>query len=76
VSRISIQVPAGVVGDVEDAFLRAGLPADDCAALADYIIQNVTVGFSPDKLIKDGVDVGALVRNLRAAGLLVKWSGE
>ena len=76
VSRIAIDVPAGIVGDIEGAFVRAGLTSDDSATLADYIIRNSSVGFTPDNLIKAGVDVQALVDDLRATGLVVKWSGE
>ena len=72
---MSNEMPSGVIGDIQGALIRAGLDRLDSAVLAESIIEG-PVSFKTNKLSKSGVAPSILVKELRAAGLIVRWTGE
>lgn len=73
--RVVIEVPAGIIGDIEAALMRAGLGEVESTKLAAAIISTTAVGFRDDRLVRSGIDVSRLVAELRGVGLVVHWSG-
>ncbi len=76
-TRISIGVPIGAIGDIQAALLQSGMGVLDSAELSEYIIaSNGFVSLRIDKLGKSGVDPALLVQELQRAELIVRWTGE
>ena len=76
-AKISIEHPGGVIGDIEAALSRACWPRPESIELASLILtSNGGIDFKTNKLAEMGVDPAVLVRELRAVGLRVRWSGE
>lgn len=73
---MTIEVPGGVIGDIQSALIRSGFGHLDSAEFAEHIINSVSVSFKSSHLDKAGVDPAFLVQELRAVGLLVRWTGE
>lgn len=75
-AHMFVEVPGGEVGDVEAALRKSGLGVLDSAELAEHIITSAGASFDTKKLGKAGIDAETLARELRAAGLIVRWTGE
>lgn len=73
---MTIEVPDGVIGDIHSALIRSGFGHLDSAEFAEHIISSGSVSFKSSRLGKAGVDPAFLVQELRAVGLLVRWTGE
>ena len=74
---ISVELRDGAVGDIEAALIRAGCDRLGGAELMECIIESQgPIRFRDNKLSKAGVDPAVLVRELRAIGLVVRWTGE
>ena len=74
---MTIELASGVVGDIEGALIRSGLGREDSAELSHAILNSPGgISFRTNKLGKIGIDPDALVQELRATGLIVRWTGE
>jgi hypothetical protein len=74
---MTIEVPGGVIGDIEAALIRSGFKRLDSAEFAEHIIPSGgSVSFKTNKLGKSEIDPALLAQELRATGLIVRWTGE